>query len=221
VTWEDFVIDLKRLALLPLAIGAAALTGAANAQSILDTWKSVPVPPAPELQPVTVDAAHSALLILDMYATSCSEAQRPRCVVTIPHVQHLLADARAHKMMVIYSAGPPAGNGPTKPTDALAQLPSEPTVRAGADKFLGSDLEKLLTDGGIKTVIVVGTSADGAVLYTASHAAQNNLDVVVPVDGMSSVNPFSELYTAWHLKNTTGSISRHVTLTKADMVTVK
>ena len=36
-------------------------------------------------------------------------------------------------------------------------------VRGGSDKFIGSDLEQRLKDRGIKTVIVTGTSAQGAV----------------------------------------------------------
>ncbi len=94
-------------------------------------------------------------------------------------------------------------------------------VRGHADKWLGSDLEKILAAGDIKTVIVVGTSAEGAVLYTASGAALRNMTAIVPVDGMSSVNPFSELSTAWNLKNAPSSISSHVTLTTTDRITIR
>ncbi len=46
------------------------------------------------------------------------------------------------------------------------------------DKFLHTDLEKILKDKGIKTVIAVGTSANGAVLYTGSarRAARHERD---------------------------------------------
>src|SRR5258706_11530084 len=90
---------------LTLAAACAAITllfptiPAANAETIIDTWKSIAVPPPPELQAVTVDSAPTALLILDISAVNCAEAQRPRCAVSIPRVQHLLAEARAHKMM--------------------------------------------------------------------------------------------------------------------------
>lgn len=204
-----------------LTVAASGLN-AAHAQAITDNWTSVPMPAAPTLEPATVDAASSALLVLDMYTTSCSTAQRPRCVVDLPHVQKLLADARAHKMLVIYSAGPIPANGQAPAqTYAAPQMPGEPTVHGGPDKFMGSDLEQILKDHGIKTVIVTGTSADGAVLYTASHAALLNIKAVIPVDCISSVNPFSELYTVWHLKNTLGLIANKVTLTKADLVTIK
>ncbi len=179
------------------------------------------MPPAPQLLPVTVDSGQTALLILDMYARTCIEAERPRCVPTIARVKRLLTEARAHKMMVVYSGSPPTSSAPSTPVEALTALPGEPLVRGVVDKFMGTDLEKILTAGGIKTVIVVGTSADGTVLYTGSHAALNNLKVIIPVDAISSIDPFAELYTVWHMKNTVGQVSRLVTLTKAEMITFK
>lgn len=38
---------------------------AAQAQTIIDEWASVMVPPPPELKPVTVDPKTTALLMLD------------------------------------------------------------------------------------------------------------------------------------------------------------
>jgi nicotinamidase-related amidase len=207
-----------------MACAAALLVPAvrsASAQGVIDQWRSVQVPPPPELKPVTVDPANTALLVLDMYATSCNQQQRPSCVPTIPHVQKLLADARSHHMKVIYTAGPAGGTGPAEPLPALARQEGEPTAHGMADKFMGSDLEKLLKDANIKTIITVGTSADAAVLYTGSHAAFLGYDVIIPVDGISSETQFPELYTVWHMKNTVGQVSRHVTLTKTDLITYK
>jgi nicotinamidase-related amidase len=89
------------------------------------------------------------------------------------------------------------------------------------DKFFRTDLEQILAKAAIHTVIVTGTSAQGAVLYTASGAALRGLRVIVPVDGMSADNPFAELYTAWHLVNAPGSISSLVTLTRTDLITIR
>jgi len=49
-------------------------------------------------------------------------------------------------------------------------------------------LEKILNDKGIKTVVVAGTAAQGAVPNTASQAAFRGRQVIVPVDGMSAEN---------------------------------
>jgi nicotinamidase-related amidase len=70
-------------------------------------------------------------------------------------------------------------------------------------------------------LIVTGTSAHGAVLYTASEAAVRNFEVIVPVDGSSAETPFAELVTAWLLKNAPGSVSAHVTLTSTPQITIR
>ena len=52
------------------------------------------------------------------------------------------------------------------------------SVLSGPDKFLKTDLEKILKDKGITTVIAVGTSSNGAVLYTGSGAALRGMEGV-------------------------------------------
>ena len=208
---------MGRMAVLAVA-GLMACMSGAGAQTIIDEWKTVTIPPPPDLLPVTADSHTTALLILDMYATTCP--QRPSCVKSIPHVKALLDQARAHKMLVIYSGGPANSPNPITPVAPLGPMAGEPTVRSGADKFLGSDLDKILAQAGIKSVIVTGTSADAAVMYTASEASLRGLNTYVPIDCMSSLTPFAELYTTWHLKNVTAAVSSHVTLTRSDLITM-
>ena len=90
-------------------------------------------------------------------------------------------------------------------------------VASGPDKFFGTDLEKILKEKGVKTVIAVGTASHGAVLYTASGAALRGIQVIVPVDGVSAENTYAEQYVAWHLLNAP-RISTLVTLTKIDLI---
>ena len=78
----------------------------------------------------------------------------------------------------------------------------------------------MLKEKGITGVIVVGTLANGGVMHTASAAALRGFKVVVPVDGMSSLNLnklYLEQYTAWHLANGPVLVA-NVTLTKTDMI---
>jgi nicotinamidase-related amidase len=70
----------------------------------------------------------------------------------------------------------------------------EAIVKTSADKFFKTDLEKILTEKGIKAVVIVGTAAQGAVLNTASQAAFRGLQVIVPMDGMSAENTYFEQY---------------------------
>ena len=50
---------------------------------------------------MTVDPKTTALLMLDFMNQNCG--QRPRCLDTIPAMKKLLAEARAHKVPVVYS----------------------------------------------------------------------------------------------------------------------
>jgi nicotinamidase-related amidase len=179
----------------------------------VEEWASVKTPPAPELKPVTIDAKTTALLMLDFMNQNCGK--RPRCLAEIPVLKKLLADARAAKVAVVYSII--ANSTSTDVIVDVAPQADEPHVLSGPDKFFKTDLEKILTDKGIKTVIVVGTASNGAVLNTAAGAAARGLNVIVPVDGMSAVDPFAEQYAVWHLANAP-SVSTKATLTKIDLI---
>ena len=187
----------------------------ASAQTIVDTWDAVKAPPAPELKSVILDAKATALLLLDFNKQTCNAERRPRCIASIPKVQELLEEARSKGFTIIYSLS--AGATSTDIARELAPRKGEPVVTAGPDKFMGTDLEKILMDKGIKTVIVTGTAAHGAVLYTASGAAFRGMQVILPVDGMSAENTYAEQYTAWHLANAP-RVSSKVILTKIDLI---
>lgn len=193
------------------AFSVAAAT--ASAQTIVDEWASVKIPPAPQLKPVTVDSKTTALLMLDFMNQNCGA--RPRCVASLPAVKKLLDEARAKGVLVVYATVPGGKIADTRPE--VAPTGNEPVVSSGPDKFLNTDLEKILKDKGIQSVITVGTAAHGAVLNTASVAALRGLKVIVPVDGKSAESAYAEQYTAWHLANAP-VVSRNVTLTKLDMV---
>jgi nicotinamidase-related amidase len=201
---------ISRYGILAAAVmlGSAA---SASASDIVAEWASMK-PAAPALKPVIVDAKTTALLILDFMKQNCG--QRPRCVATLPAMKKLLADARAAKATVIYSIISNSTINDVLP-DVAAR--GEPSVLAGPDKFLNTDLDKMLKDKGIKTVIAVGTSANGAVLYTGSGAAFRGMKVIVPVDGMSAVDPVAEYATVLNFLSAP-SVSQASTLTRSDMI---
>jgi len=198
-----------------LAVVICLLWTPAFSQTIIDEWNTVKVPPAPELKSVKIDPKVTALLMLDFNKQTCNAERRPRCIASIPKVQKLLTEARAKGVPVIYSLS--AGAAAADIAKELAPLPGEPVVASGPDKFFGTDLEKILKEKGVNTVIAVGTASHGAVLYTASGAALREMKVIVPVDGMSAENTYAEQYVAWHLLNAP-RISTLVTLTKIDLI---
>src|SRR5215207_4304054 len=142
----------------------------AQSKTIIDEWTSVQPPKPPELKPVKIDDPKStAFLVLDMVKQTCNNERRPRCLPTASSIKAFLTEARTKGVAVIHSYTSTSTPGDFLPD--VAPAAGEPLVRASADKFVGTDLEKILKDKGIKTVIVVGTAAHGAVISTGSQAA--------------------------------------------------
>jgi nicotinamidase-related amidase len=198
-----------------LTIMILSFLPAAYSQTIVDEWSTVKAPPAPELKAVSVDPKTTALLLLDFNKQTCNVERRPRCIASIPRVKKLLEEARAKRSLVIYSLS--SGATTTDIAPELAPAPGDPVVSSGPDKFLGTDLIKILGERKIETVIVTGTAAHGAVLYTASGAALRGMRVILPVDGISAESLYPEQYTVWHLMNAP-RISGQVTITKIDLI---
>ena len=199
-------------------LGVAMLTALPSvAADIITEWATVKAPPVPELRPVTLDGKTTALLILDMMKSNCSA--RPRCVATVPNVKKLHDAARAAGAMMFYTL---VGDKPV-PAEVIdpgfAPREGEWVAQRGPDKYLGSGLEERLKALGIKTVIVCGTSAQGVVIGTGSGSAQRGYKIIVPVDCMSSEDPYMEQYAAWHMfKGGPVIITSQTTLTRSDMI---
>jgi nicotinamidase-related amidase len=188
----------------------------AQSTTIIDEWASVQAPKPPELKPVKIDDPKStAYLVLDIVKQACNNQRRPRCVASVPKIQAFLSLARSKGVSIIYSYT--SSSTPADILPEVAPLAGEPLVRSSAEKFVGTDLDKILRDKGIKTVIVVGTAAHGAVISTGTQAAFRGFKVIVPVDGMSSENTYFEQYTAYHFTTAPG-VAQQTTLTKFDMI---
>ena len=208
----------SRFAVMCAVIGVLGVTtggsvSKAVASDIIDEWANVKTPAAPEIKPVTLDPKTTALIMGDLVNQLC--LKRPRCVAALPAMKKLLGEARAAKVAVIYSI-PPNTTTADIITD-VAPAADEPSVQSGVDKFFMTNLEQILKDKGIQTVVVVGTSAEGLVVYTGGGAALRGLNVVIPVDGMASVEAFAEQYVAWHMTHAP-IISPKVTLTRTGMI---
>jgi nicotinamidase-related amidase len=204
--------------ILRLAIVALAplFGGLAHADDIVTSWSSVHLPSPPPLASVTVDPAHTALLVLDFDTGTCTTAQRPTCVASLPKVAALLEAARQHKMMVVYSTTLTGSIKSVPPV--LAPKGDETVVSSGVDKFLNTQLEAALKAKDIHAVIVTGTVAQGAVLFTASAASLRGFKVVVPVDTLSAPDPFAELSATWTLLNAPAGLSKNISVTRSDMI---
>jgi nicotinamidase-related amidase len=194
------------------------VAGPARAGDIITDWDSVKLPPKPELKSVTVDPKTTALLVLDLMRDNCGA--RPRCAAIVPNVKKLIDQARAHNMMIVYNL-----TGASKPEDmvdaSVMPKPGDFLIKngRGGDKFIDSNLDAGLKEKGIKTVIITGTSAQGAVATSSNGATGRGYKAVVPVDGTASEDSFRELYAIFHLAGGgPAALTQNVTVTRSDLI---
>ena len=186
--------------------------------TIIEEWATVNVPSPPEIKSVITYSNETALIVLDIQNQNCNEERRQRCVQKIKNILKLLTEARSKEMLIIYSLTTAAEA--TDIRNEVKPQEGESVVKSGVDKFFKTELEQILKEKNIKKVILIGTSAEGAVLNTATSAAARGYDVIVPVDCLSSSIMYAEQYTVWHLVNSPGTRRRTI-LTKSNLISIQ
>jgi Isochorismatase family len=217
VSPKEGIMLSPRTALRSMTVLAALVfvfaAGSASAD-IFDDWDTAKVPGKIELKPVTLDPKTTAMLILDLTKNgSCST--RPRCLASVPSVKRIHDAARAAGLMFWYSAGTKDMIDP-----GITPKEGEYVNRNGPDKFFESNLQEKLKAGDIQTVIICGTSFQGVGIGTGTDAAQLGYKVIIPIDCLSSEDPYMEQYSAWHFfKGGPNAVVRASTVTRTSMIT--
>lgn len=117
--------------------------------------------------------------------------------------------------MVVFSLG----RVPQEVHPDLGRREDEPTVKTSANKFFRTDLEERLRGRRITHVVVLGTAANGAVLYTSFAACARGLTVVVPEDAISSRTPLATQLARWRLLNQPGFANEQNAPLRSEAVT--
>jgi nicotinamidase-related amidase len=171
--------------------------------------RTIEVPEYGLHEEVHVDAARTALVVIDMqndFVREGGSLRVPDAEATIPAISGLLGLARAHAMHVVYSQdthrdGDPEwriwpqhcreGSWGWEIVDALAPADDDTVLRkVRYDAFYGTPLDHLLRVWGIGTLVICGTLANICVHYTAASAALRWYNVVIPRDAISALDPF-------------------------------
>ena len=211
-----------RCSLLASAFLVACI-GAAFAQSTASKT-SVTMPALPDPVPVTVKAASTALLVFDMVDPICSS--QPRCVETmLPAVSSLLAKARTAGMFILYATREPTTS---KWLPQVAPAPGEPVMRTfGQDRFYNTELDKILKDKGITTLILTGWRINGSVTYTSVGATLRGYTVVVPADASLAATDYDiaigiyQILTQLDANPTNAPLkAKASTLSRTDLITI-
>lgn len=207
-------------AALALTFGLAACNTAPMQSA--NTLPDIPAPVA-----VTLNASNTALLILDINDVVCRP--NPACTATLPAISSLLGKARAAKVPVLYSSTANPDGSTIATLTEVAPRAGEPIVVARANKFTGTDLEEQLKKRKIANVVVVGSAANGAVMYTAFHAVTRGFTAVIAEDGLSSPKAINTVLARYQVLNQPGFYNsdntpladKKATLSRSDLITFK
>ena len=169
---------------------------------------------------LTLDAASTALVIIDMqndFVRDEGTLQVKSAPGTVAAIGRLLDLARDSGMHVAFSQdthdpGDPEfaiwpehalrGTWGWEMIDELAPRDGELVVqKVRYDAFYGTELDHMLRLWGVDTILLCGTVANICVHYTAASAALRWYDVVIAKDTVSAVEPcdleFSLRQTSW------------------------
>ena len=219
---------LIRYILLMSGLPLAACTGAALAQSGAQSTKpmvTLQMPALPDPVPVSVKAVTTALLVFDIVDPICTT--QPKCMATmVPAITSLLAKARSASMLVLYGT-----RGPTlsKWLTQVAPAPGDRVIQSYAqDRFFNTDLDKILKDKGITTLILTGWKVSGSVVYTSVGATARGYTVVVPVDASLATTDYEttiglfQILTQFDANITNEPLkAKASTLSRTDMITIQ
>ncbi|MGB9861741.1 MAG: cysteine hydrolase family protein [Candidatus Bipolaricaulaceae bacterium] len=173
---------------------------------------NVEIPEIPWTERAALSAARTALLVVDMQNDFVHERgalRVPASAATVEPIRALLERTRKAEVPIIFTQDwhapddpefkiwPPhcvAGTWGAEIIPELCPRPQEIVVKKTSyDPFFRTELEKILQDKGVETLVIVGTVANICVLHAAGSAALRGLKVVVPKDGVSALNEFDLL----------------------------
>jgi len=180
---------------------------------------------APEIKPivpkpVTLNAEKSALLVLELSELGADPESMSAPLV--PGVTRLLERARAAGILTAFTLpksfiGQPHG----QVYSGFKRKPSEALLVSGGghDKFADGQLQSLLSLYNIETLILTGGKANMALLYTATRAAVEMYDIIIPVDGIVATTEYEKEYTLYQFRAFPGqAIRERFTFTTLDMI---
>ncbi len=171
--------------------------------------RSVEVPEYEIHDEVRVDPAKTALVVVDMQNDFVKEGGSllvPDAEGTIPRIKSLLDLARESGMKVVFTQdthieGDPEweiwpehvreGSWGWEIVGELVPREDEIVIRkVRYDAFYGTHLDHYLRVWGVDTLVICGTVANICFHYTVASAALRWLDVVIPRDATSALDPF-------------------------------
>jgi nicotinamidase-related amidase len=219
-------MTLSRTVFVTSGLALALFCGATQAQPAAQGGKpmmTLQMPATPEPARVTLDPKTTALIVLDYVEDIC--AIQPTCKgQMLPAMIPFLERIRKAGLVVAYGT---RERNMTHWLKEIAPMPGDIKINSTAqDRFYNTDLDKILKEKGIKTLIMVGWKISGSVTYTSVAAMVRDYTVVIPMDTTSAGSSYETTIGFYNVLNS-GNANlaneplkpKAVTLTRTDMIT--
>jgi nicotinamidase-related amidase len=183
---------MRRATLLAAVFLVVISSSLALSPEMIEAQPNRPVP-----EPVTLDPATTALLVLDL-SGRCDDTDQP-CHRLAPVVGEFLPRYRANQVLIVYTVSANAAG--SSQGDVWAGFeplgPNEIVISPeGGDKFVDGEMDRILQARGITTLVVTGAATNNAVLYSVTSATRNRAyEVVLPLDGTVAAGDYEYEYT--------------------------
>lgn len=176
-------------------------------------------PNRPEPNPVSLDAAKTAVVVLDLNAR-CHDPEEV-CSKLMEPLGGFLERVRQASVPVVFTVSLQFKGTPMGEVAApLGRRDTEPVLHPDAfDKFAGGELRAILEDAGTENLIVTGSLTNVAVLYTATAAARvHRYNVVVPLDGVNAKSSYEHEYAIHQLTVIPAGAADRMQFTRLGMI---
>jgi len=152
-------------------------------------------PNRPQPQPLSLESKTTAILVLDL-SNRCHDPKEV-CFQLMEPLGEFLERARRSSVSILYTISAAAKGTPLgEVAKPLKRRDAEPVLYPDAfDKFMGGELQEQLNRVGCRSLVIVGSATNFAVLYTATTAARiYRYDVVIPLDGVNAKRQYEHEY---------------------------
>lgn len=176
-------------------------------------------PNRPEAERVGLDSKASAVLVLDL-STRCHDPKES-CFKLMTPLSGFLSRARQSSVPIFYTVSAAAKGTPLGEIAApLGRRESEPVLYPDAfDKLTGGELQNHLARICCRSLVIVGSATNVAVLYTATTAARvYRYDVIIPLDGVNAKRPYEHEYALHQLTVLPASANKQIRFTGLDWI---
>jgi len=176
-------------------------------------------PNRPEPQRLKLDSKTTAIVVLDLSAR-CENPDEV-CSKLMAPLGEFLKRARQVSIPILYTISATGKGTPMgEPAAPLKRRLTEPILYPDAfDKFMGGELKAELDKRNCRSLVIVGSATNFAVLYTATTAARvYSYDVVIPLDGVNAKRQYEHEYAIHQMTILPASAHKQFRFTKLNMM---